>query len=84
MARKPVIVNGACAAFHDLAVHKKNALIVSKDYPLKTALSDLLQNSELCARLGREGKSKLKEYDWETVGSEFVQHCISLTGSPPR
>jgi glycosyltransferase involved in cell wall biosynthesis len=81
MATKPVIVNGACAAFNDLTTHKKNALVVSKDYTLLTALNTLIEDEETCSRLGSAGKSKLKEYDWETVGSAFVQHCSTLMSS---
>ena len=59
MAGKPVIVNGSCAAFHDLASNHYNALIVDDALSLQEAIARLMDDPELCNRLAKNGKEIL-------------------------
>lgn len=78
MAGKPVIVNGSCAAFHDLASAHQNALIVDGTLSLHDAIASLLDAPDLCDRLAANGKKTLKDYDWSSVGEQFVNECNTL------
>ena len=78
MAGKPVIVNGSCAAFHDLASNHYNALIVDDALSLQEAIARLMDDPELCNRLAKNGKEILWNYDWSNIGSLFVKHCNEL------
>jgi glycosyltransferase involved in cell wall biosynthesis len=78
MAGKPVIVNRACAAFHDLAVDHHNALMVDDGASLEAAVATLLDDPALCGRLAENGKEILTNYDWSHVGYEFLDACKRL------
>jgi glycosyltransferase involved in cell wall biosynthesis len=81
MAGKPVIVNRACAAFHDLATDNHNALMVDDMLSLKKAITQLLSDQQLCDQLAKNGQEILPDYDWSHVGSLFVKSCNELTTS---
>lgn len=74
LAGKPVIANVNCSAFHDLAVHEENALLVSKE-TLGTAMDKLTSNEALRKKLGDAGKGILNQYDWERVCANFLSFC---------
>lgn len=78
LAGKPVIVNKACAAFHDLAIDRVNALMVGES-ELPEAIRELASHPELRARLAEEGASIVKHYDWLAVSESFVDCCIELS-----
>jgi glycosyltransferase involved in cell wall biosynthesis len=78
MAGKPVIVNNACAAFHDLATDNHNALIVNSVPSLQKAICKLLDDRSLCKRLAKNGAKSLNDYDWDHIGSFFVKSCHEL------
>lgn len=81
LAGRPVIVNAGCSAFLDLAVHKKNALIVTRS-SLGEALSQLAKDKELGDRLGSAGKETAKSYEWEKVCKDFLDNCKLLIDQP--
>lgn len=73
LASKPVIANTHCGAFHDMAVHDHNALLVDET-ELTAAIQRLLQSPELATRLGQAGQKITIDYDWQTVGEQFLKH----------
>jgi glycosyltransferase involved in cell wall biosynthesis len=77
LAGRPVIVNGGCSAFLDLAVHEKNALVVTKE-SLGKALVQLATDKPLCSRLGSAGKVIAENHEWEKVCKEFLDSCNLL------
>lgn len=77
IAGKPVIANKNCAAFKDLAVDGKNALLVGPDM-ICTAVRQLLAQPDLGVRLAENGKSLVEKHDWKPVTSEFVTICGEL------
>jgi len=79
MAGKPVIVNNACAAFHDLAIDNHNALLVNNVSELQKAISNVVNDPSLCERLAVNGAELLPDYDWAKIGSTFVAACNELT-----
>jgi glycosyltransferase involved in cell wall biosynthesis len=81
LAGKPVVVNGGCSAFLDLAVHEKNALIVSRE-SLGKALTRLVTDKALGDRLGSAGRETSKKYEWKNVCAEFLDNCNSLINQP--
>ena len=81
MAGKPVIVNNACAAFHDLAIDNHNALMVDDSLSLQNAISKIVSEPGLCEKLANNGAKLLKDYDWSRIGSSFVASCKELINS---
>ncbi len=77
LAGKPVILNYNCAAFHDMAVDGENALLVD-DSSLKSGLAALVNDSDLCTRLAKNGIAVARKFDWVSVTDSFVNQCISL------
>ncbi|MGN8198333.1 glycosyltransferase [Salinisphaera sp. RV14] len=77
LAGKPVIANKHCAAFHDLAVDKENALLVGPG-ELAEAIHLLHADPELAEQLGRNGKQVVTEFDWDAVSDNFRAICESL------
>ena len=77
LAAKPVIANTHCGAFHDMAVHEHNALLVD-EHELATAIQRLAQDPALAARLGEQGKHITTDYDWQTVGQRFLDSLKHL------
>jgi glycosyltransferase involved in cell wall biosynthesis len=77
LAGRPVIANAACPAFRDLAVHEKNALLVSVE-TLGAALERLASDNFLCDRLGTAGRTIADQYAWDKICSDFVDKCSEL------
>ena len=82
--RKPVIGIdlGATASVID---HEEDGLLVPYDDPenLAHAISRLLLDSDLRARLGRNGYQKVRQrYSWRTVGERFRELYQSVLPSP--
>ena len=71
MAKKPVIANKHCAAFHDMATHNENALLVDEK-GVAQAIAQLLEDPALAARLGEQGHQITAQYDWSAVGQQFL------------
>lgn len=78
LAGKPVIANRDCAAFHDMAVHGENALLVDEN-GLAEAMRTLWQDPELRQRLAVKGKEITGRFDWSIVGQQFVDMCRQMT-----
>ncbi len=74
LAGKPVIVNKHCAAFHDMAIDKENALLVNSE-ELPTAILKLHDDTNLRIKLATNGKKQTVRFDWKAVSSEFVDIC---------
>lgn len=79
LAGKPVIANRHCAAFHDLAEHECNALLVD-EYELQGAIERLLNDQALCERLAVSGIEVARQFDWALVSERFLEVCRELTG----
>lgn len=77
LARKPVIVNKYCAAFHDMAVDGVNALLVD-DAELPMAIKRLFFDCSLQVKLAEAGFNITKEFDWCSVSERFVKTCIEI------
>lgn len=77
LAGKPVIVNNACAAFHDMAVDGVNAILTDSEY-LGEAITRLIRDPVLCATLGANGRGITYEYDWTVIGDRFITTCNEL------
>lgn len=74
LARKPVIANKSCVAFHDMAVDQENALMVSHE-ELQDALVRLRNEPALCERLGSNGFETAQKFSWKVVENDFVNIC---------
>lgn len=74
LAKKPVIANNLCVAFHDMAVDGENALLVTPD-GLQGALERVIDDAELCKRLANNGYRTAQNFSWETVEQQFVDFC---------
>jgi glycosyltransferase involved in cell wall biosynthesis len=82
LANKPVIANRNCAAFHDMAIHEKNALLVAES-DLAEAIVRLLGDPELASSLGRNGREVALRFDWRKVSEEFLAVCSDLAKVAP-
>lgn len=79
LAGKPVIANRYCAAFHDLAEHEHNALMVDES-ELKEAIVRLMGDAQLAQRLAANGIEVVRQFDWPLVAGRFLELCRELTG----
>jgi len=77
LAGRPVIANIACSAFHDLAIHEENALLVSKN-TLGAAMDRLAADKLLCDKLGAAGLTIVNQYSWDKVCEDFLSKCCML------
>ena len=75
LAGKPVIANKNCAAFHDMAVHNQNALLVDHN-ELADAMRRVYLEPELRDRLADEGKIIVEKFEWSNVTEEFLGICL--------
>lgn len=76
LAGRPVIANKNCAAFHDMAVDGKNALMINEDQ-LCDAISNLIRNPSLANKLAENGMKTAQQYSWSKVCDDFVTICKS-------
>lgn len=74
LAKKPVIANKSCVAFHDMAVDQENALMVSHE-ELQEALLRIWNEPTLCERLGCNGFETAQRFSWTVVENDFVNIC---------
>jgi glycosyltransferase involved in cell wall biosynthesis len=74
LAGKPVIANKDCSAFHDMAIHEKNAILV-KQNELQAAIQRLVLDPQLGQILAKEGKALVSKFSWTKVTDEFVHLC---------
>ena len=77
LAKRPVIANRDCAAFHDIAVHNEDALLVTGP-ELEDAIARIVSDKTLAATLAAKGSQKLPGHDWAKVKSDFVEICKDL------
>lgn len=74
LARKPVVANKSCVAFHDMAIDQENALMVGHE-ELQDALVRLRNAPALCERLGSNGFETAQKFSWKVVENDFVNIC---------
>lgn len=74
LANKPVVANKSCVAFHDMAVHGENALLVTPE-GLPEALTHIVSDSALCQRLASNGFMTAQNFSWDSVENQFVEIC---------
>jgi glycosyltransferase involved in cell wall biosynthesis len=78
LAGRPVIVNKACAAFHDLAAEGESAMMVD-DTMLKDAIIRLRDDPALAHSLAENGRQIAQRYDWAAITRRFVNICAEMT-----
>lgn len=78
LAGKPVIANTECSAFHDMAKHGENALLVT-EVELTSAIQKLLDSPQFGAMLAKNGMAVAELFGWKTVSARFVEVCRELT-----
>jgi glycosyltransferase involved in cell wall biosynthesis len=74
IAGKPVILNQDCAAFHDIAVHNENALLVSS-VELPEAIRLIFSSPDFRVNISMSGKCLVEKFDWMKVSRSFVKIC---------
>ena len=79
LAGKPVIANKNCPAFHDLAEHGADALMVEPEQ-LRQAIGELHGNPKLAKALGNNGRIKCDLYDWGKIKQDFISQCLQIIG----
>lgn len=77
LAKKPVIANKSCVAFHDMAVDEENALLVMPD-ELYNAIDRMINEPELRRTLGMQGYKTAQNFSWKAVEDEFVDICRNV------
>ncbi len=73
LAGKPVIANKDCVAFHDMAVHGSNALLVTFD-DLSNSIMKVL-DCNVAQDLANNGKCLVDTYAWSSACEAFVNIC---------
>ncbi|ANS42064.1 glycosyltransferase [Serratia inhibens] len=77
LAKKPVIANKSCVAFHDMAVDQENALMVGPE-ELQGALVQMLLEPDLREKLGTRGFETAQKFSWKAVEDEFINVCRNV------
>ncbi|MGY3895355.1 glycosyltransferase [Aeromonas enterica] len=77
LAKKPVIANKYCVAFHDMAVDNENALMVTTD-DLHHALFRILNDPSLRTKLGENGYKTAQGFSWSLAENKFVDFCRNV------
>jgi glycosyltransferase involved in cell wall biosynthesis len=83
LAGEPVIANTACSAFHDLAIHEVNSLLVSKE-TLGEAMDKLATDELLGDKLGIAERAIVNQYSWCGIGHDFITHGKNILERLPR
>lgn len=78
LAKKPVICNSDCAAFHDLITHGYNGLLTSK-INLADTISHLFNSLDVQNELGNNGYRSLNDYNWDSISNTLITTCDELT-----
>lgn len=77
LAKKPVIANKYCVAFHDMAIDNENALMVATD-DLRDALLKVLNEPLLRKKLGESGYKTAQSFSWYLAENKFVDFCRNV------
>lgn len=77
MAKKPVIANEKCAAFHDLVEHEVNGLFANEEN-LSIMIKKLIKDSLLQEAYGKAGYDLAKRYDWQIINDDFKNICKKI------
>lgn len=74
MAKKPVIANEKCAAFHDLIEHEVNGLFANENN-LYELIEKLFHDFSAQKIYGQAGYAIVQQYDWNIVNTKFIELC---------
>lgn len=74
------IVASSIGGIVDIITNRKNGLLVPPRNPKKIAqaVEEILQHPVLTAKLRREGKERVKDFDWKNIAKRLEEAYISL------
>lgn len=75
MAKKPVIVNEKCAAFHDLVENGVNGFFANENN-LHQLIAKIANESFIQETFGQAGYTLAQQYDWSIVSQKFIDSCV--------
>lgn len=86
MACETPIVCSRMAGFRDVVQHEREALTVPPrdHHAMAAALTRLLDDETLRARMGKAGRQQAMRYDWRNVTDEVLSVYAEVLGKPPR
>ncbi|CAN5134189.1 glycosyltransferase family 4 protein [soil metagenome] len=86
MACETPIVCSRMAGFRDVVKHEREALMVPpRDHrAMAEALTRLLDDETLRARMGKAGRQQALRYDWRNVTDEVLSVYVEVLGRPRR
>lgn len=58
--------------------HSENCFIANSNKDLFDHLCELIDNPDLCERLGKQGREDALKFDWSIIADRWVQHLKSL------
>jgi len=71
---KPTLINGNCGVLKDHCILSNGGLYYSNYAEFEACLDLMLENSELCARMGENGRQYVEEnYGWDVVESKYMR-----------
>jgi glycosyltransferase involved in cell wall biosynthesis len=78
MASGLPVIASRIAGNEELVTEETGILISPEDVPaLKSALSKLISNSDLCKRMGNEARTRVaNEYSWKKVAQSYLDLMI--------
>ena len=83
-SRLPVVITKACN-FPEVAEHNAGFVVVAKDEPVTEAISALLSDPGLRARMGENGRKLVTErYTWQAAASKIANLYRSLVAKTQR
>ena len=78
MASGCAVVSTDNLGIHEYGKHSENCFIANSDRDLLAHLSELIENPELCERLGRQGREDALKFDWSVIADRWAEHLRKI------
>lgn len=78
MASGCALVSTDNFGIHEYGKHSENCFIANTDSDLLGHLYELIDNPELCDRLGKQGRIDALKFDWSVIADRWVEHLTEL------
>lgn len=78
MASGCALVSTDNLGVHEYGKHSENCFIANSNEDLFDHLCELIENPELCSRMGAQGREDALKFDWSIIADRWQEHLTSL------
>lgn len=78
MASGCALVSTDNLGVHEYGKHSENCFIANSNKDLLHHLCELIDNPDLCERLGKQGREDALKFDWSIIADRWEEHLKSL------